>query len=498
MNRKDYNEWIEFCELVAEATPIDLNETEEDKGRRIQHLLGDYSAFCSYYFPHYVKSESAWFHKRMANKLKKAQYVSAVWEAFRGAAKSTHADVFFPLYWKASGELNYMLLVGETEEKAKLLLSDVQAELQYNQRYINDFGEQMQSGEWSEGRFQAKDGTYFSCIGLGQSPRGIRKRQHRPDYIVVDDCDSKKRSANPRRVREAVEWILEDLMGCFSDLRQRFLLVNNRIHKQSILAGILEALPNAYHLQVNALDKEGKVNWPQKYTKEYWDRLQEEIPHRSFQREYMNNPIEDGTVFQADWIRWKKPLQLRQYDTLCLYGDLSYTENGDYKAIHLVGKKGREFHILEAFVRKTTITNAVQWCYDLYEDRLQHGKVPCAMMMEGNFIQDKFINEFDEEGDRRGYYLPVVADRKPKANKYERIEGISPFWEKGMVYYNEKHKENQDFTVSIDQTLAFEKGSGAHDDAPDSLHGAISELMRRNHVERQKPRTGKRRKIETY
>ena len=46
-----------------------------------------------------------------------------------------------------------MVIVGKSEDNAKTLLGDIQAELQYNQRYIADFGEQYNAGSWEEGKF---------------------------------------------------------------------------------------------------------------------------------------------------------------------------------------------------------------------------------------------------------------------------------------------------------------------------------------------------------
>lgn len=94
-----------------------------------------------------------------------------------------------------------MVLVGKSEDNANTLLADVQAELQYNQRYINDFGEQYNSGSWEEGEFVTKDGTAFFARGRGQSPRGLRYRSHRPDYIVIDDLDDDELCENPAACR---------------------------------------------------------------------------------------------------------------------------------------------------------------------------------------------------------------------------------------------------------------------------------------------------------
>ena len=69
-------------------------------------------------------------------------------------------------------------------------------------------------------------------------------------------------------------------------------------------------------------------------------------------REYMHTHIVEGTIFQNKYIQWKQRNQFRSYEALVFYGDLSYKDAGDYKAMVLVGKAGREFHILRHYPTK--------------------------------------------------------------------------------------------------------------------------------------------------
>ena len=105
-------------------------------------------------------------------------------------------------------------------------------------------------------------------------------------------------------------------------------------------------------------------------------------------------------------------------------------------------------------------------------------------MIEGRLAQDEFVNDFDQEGDQRGYYVPVVADKSSKGNKYDRIESMAGFFERLNVFFNEALKNSTDITNLIDQLLAFEKGSGANDDGPDALQSAIVELNKATFVEK--------------
>jgi predicted phage terminase large subunit-like protein len=97
--------------------------------------------------------------------------------------------------------------------------------------------------------------------------------------------------------------------------------------------------------------------------------------------------------------------------------------------------------------------------------------------MEANFMQDIILDEFRREGEVRGYQLPLIPDKRKKPDKYQRIEAVSPLWERGFVFYNERKRTDPDMVAGLEQTLAFEKGMSGHDDSPDADEGAIYKLQ---------------------
>ena len=49
-------------------------------------------------------------------------------------------------------------------------------------------------------------------------------------------------------------------------------------------------------------------------------------------------------------------------------------------------------------------------------------------------MQDMILDDFTEEGNLRGYQLPITGDTRKKPDKFQRIEAISPLWERGFVF----------------------------------------------------------------
>ena len=508
--QKLLSRYDEHCRRISKATFININEVTADKIKRIRWLEDDYTRWFEYYFPNYAQCKCAWFHKQFADNMIRNTEIYELLEIYRSGAKSVHADMGVPLYLYYSGRLKFMLLIGETEKKAQKLLSACQAQLQYNKRLINDYGCRFKLGDWAAGEFLTTDGVRFMSLGFGQNPRGVREEEQRPDYIVVDDVDNKRHVNNDRLMREGVEWIFEDLMGCFTETDgsvKRFVFANNNFHKNSIT----NRLKTQFKVQINKArgDRQKckfrilsvtavkdlntfEPNWPEKTSAAYWREKYNNTPYRSFMREYMHKHIQDGSVFRMEDMQWKKMLPLKEYDALVFYGDLSYKAAACHKGMILIGKKGREFHIIHTFLRQATRTVLAQWLYDLYESTELKNCRKVRYWIEGLFAMDEFVNDFDTEGDQRGYYIPVKADKSPKGDKYDRIEASQSFFERRNVWFNIDEKESADQIELVDQYLEFEKGNESPVDGPDAAEGAFSKLNTVSYRAKTTYRYGKR------
>lgn len=502
-----YEQWKEHCKRVQSITDTALMaaETPAARDKRRRRLLDNYAAFCEYYFPHYLTLRdkvtgevirtihNAPFHNEAARKVRSTPNLKAVFQWPRGHAKSTHFDIFMPLWlmFQPKRLINFMVIVGKSEDSAIRLLGDIQAELEHNQRIIADFGRQRGSASWQDGEFKAANGVKFLACGRGQSPRGLRDRESRPDYIVIDDLDDDELCRNEKRVHDLTDWVKEALFGSLDVGRGRFIMVGNLISKNSVLFNITKA-PGVFVSVIKAVDRNGEPVWRGKWTKEEAREYRDFVGYRAWEKEMMHNPIVDGTIFRSEWIRFKKMPKLSKYEMLVCYTDPSFksTTSNDYKASRLWGKIGNELHLIDCYVRQDTVSGMVRWLYNLYES-LPEG-VAVRFFMEANFMQDIILDEFTTEGNIRGYQLPLLPDKRKKPEKIQRIEAISPLWERGFVFYNEALKDSPDMQVGIEQTLALERGSRVHDDAPDADEGAIWYLQRNTRQENFKPMFGAR------
>lgn len=493
-----YKAWKEHCRNIQEMNPIDPHELVRIQTMRKQAALSDFRSFCDSYFKHYVTAPAATFHVEAANKILKDNNIFAILEWPREHAKSVVADIFIPIWLMIHGELSGMVLVGKNKDDAEGLLSDVQAELQYNPLLIHDFGPFYQSGDWAEGKFTTAGGLQFIAIGRGQSPRGIRNREKRPNYCVVDDIDDDEIVLNTDRVEKTVDYLLGALYGALDTKHSRFVMVGNRIHKHSILAHMVgDTEPDQpkrkgiYHSKIFAIQNNIPA-WPENYT---LDQLQLKFDRMGYyisQREFFHNPVIKGKIFKAEWIHWGRIPALRDMDMIVCYFDPSYKEKttNDFKAIRVWGGKGIKRYLIKSFVRQTTIPQAVKWMYDLYEQT--RDKCSINFYMEEVFLQGMFFDDFEAEGKIRGYYLPIRGDKRSKPDKYVRILATAAYYERAVCIYNEDQRKSPDMQTGLDQVLGFQKGASIHDDAPDADEGAMFILNKFVRVQSSEPLFGKR------
>ena len=487
--QKSWQEYLESKKRILAGTAAPTAEGAEAQRKRIARLLGNFEEFCQYYFPHYMAAPFAYFHKRDIKVIVKDGKIMAALEWPRAHAKSVVTDVFLTLYLKALGELDGVILVSNNKDKAMMLLLDCQAELEANERYIHDFGKQATFGDWAEQSFATQDGTGFWAYGRGQSPRGTRKAAKRPNLIIVDDIDDKEICRNQDRVLEAVDWLKEDLMGCFSLKGGRFIIVGNRIHKHSILAHMVGDVeddhpvhPYLYHSKVFALEnpkthkedqsETGVPAWKEYYTRADVEARIEKMGYRAAQREFFHRHIQEGRIFKNEWITWHNLPPLGQYQHIVTYCDPSYKDSkkNDFKAIVALGRIGKYYDVIDCWVVQGTKQAMVTAHYDMHEALQAGGAILTYHCMEANFIQEMHIEEYVKESETRGYMLAIHADKRQKPQKQARIENLTPLFERGLVRFSAAHRKSRHMQAFISQLLGF---PAAHDDGPDAFEGAV-------------------------
>jgi hypothetical protein len=524
-DKEAQRDWDAHKKSIEQSTVINSDEDFVAKKTRIQDLLkdGNHLAFLQYYFPHYCSAGFGDFQTNFLNYIVEKDRAYCVNKWSRDHAKSVTV-ILAALYLKFKKKASNLILASHTETNATELLAPLRLELEANQRLINDFGKQQSLGNWTNERIVTNDGFSARAIGAGQSPRGTRNEEARPDIIICDDIDTEEVCRNPKRLRELWEWVAGSLFGCFSIKgRKRFIIVGNKIGKDCIIdraikecdftqqidiitkgpidkkyiAEIEKELQAAISSSLGGGARKGgggrsadadlkvhreclkyaqlgyKPTWHQRFTLFECVYMIMKMGTRMSQREYFNNPTSEGSTFKTKWMQFKQLPPMRQYKKLVAYLDPGFkkTETSDSKCLILVGMISGEIHIRKVYCGKASIEEMIEWCYSMHEYIKIHN-ASYRLKMEEVFLQSLLYKDFAAAGQKK-YPLPVSGDTRKKPDKDARIEAMSGHFERGTVYFDIEIEPDHHTQALIEQFLNFEPGVKSLKDGPDAFEGAV-------------------------
>lgn len=474
--------WESFRESIFASTDVDRSETIEQQKARIERLEANPEEWFVYYFPKYCTAKPAKFHIAATKRWLKNDrwYEVRAWS--RELSKSTRA-MFEDLYLLLTKKAKYKVLVSFSQDQAIKLFMPYMINLESNQRIINDYGRQKKLGSWNVGDITTKSGFSIVCFGAGQSPRGIRKEEARPDILDFDDLDTDEVVRNPDRVKEMWRWVEQAAIPTMSISGKRRIRFNgNIIAKYSC---ITEAIKQAKHVDViNIRDKNGKSTW-EKNSEDHIDEVLAEISWMSAQKEYFNNPVTEGDVFKE--MTFGKLPPLHTCDAVLAYSDPA-TSNKDKgnsasnKCVAIIGRKLNRYFIYKCWLDQASNARFVDWLYGAYL-YMNDKKVDVKKIyIENNTLQDPFYEQvliplIFEQGKKHGLTLPITPDTRNKPDKFFRIEGtLEPLNRLGLLTLNIDEENDPGMKRLNDQFLAVSPKSKTMD-GPDTIEGGVHILQ---------------------
>lgn len=479
--------YLKKLELIRASSKANPYETKEEQRAAIQRAKSDYGYMITRYFPHYATSETADFQLKFANKVKKDRLIKAFAQWGRGLAKSVHCDVTLPFHLWINDEAHYVVLIGQTYDKAKQLLGDLQAEFEANPQIIADFGEQKLEGSWEDGKFQTKGCREWNlrpfmgrALGMGQEVRGLRIGSQRPDLIIVDDVETRELIKNPKRQDEYVNWIETALIPTMDGPIRRLLYANNRFAVRMIQTELQKKHPGWWVHHVPAYDRVTWLpTWHQKYPPDYYKILSsdEEIGIIALQQEYLQEPVIEGKIFKPEDIIWDELPRLDRLKIVVGHWDIAYagTPTSDYNAVKVWGlSKDNTFWYVQGFVKQCKMREAVAYICEM--ERTKPKTVIIHWRFESQFWNDEVQRTIREVSKEMGVQLNILKVDTPRTKKYDRILRMQPKYQNNRIRYNEKMYADNDTQTGLAQLYGIEPGYSGHDDSPDADEQAISEL----------------------
>lgn len=458
--------WDKYKLDLQRATVVDQSESPEDKLIRIKKLEANDEKWFKYYFPNYYSSEPAAFHKASTKRVMNNPewYEVRAWSRELAKSARTMMEIIKLAMTKKKRSV---LLISASEKAAANLLKPFKINFETNNRLINDYGVQESYGFWEDAKFVTKIGCSFVAIGAGQSPRGFRNEEVRPDTVLMDDFDTDQDCRNPDIVDQKWEWFEQAVYATRSISNPMLIIFNGNIIADYCCIKFAMKMADKATV-VNIRDKDGKSTWPEKNKEHMIDRVLSKISWASSQKEYFNTPITKGKVFKK--LHYGKMRPLREYKFLVAYTDPSYKKKGDYKATVLIGKWKNQYHVLKVYCNQVTTAEMLDWNYEIM--KFVNGAVPVYFYIEWPWIDETLRQEIAAANIRHGVAIHPKADERDKPDKYHRIESnLEPINRNGELIFNEAEKETEHMANMEGQFLALSPTSRANDDGPDAVEG---------------------------
>lgn len=477
--KESYKAWQGYILALLEESSVDTNEPVHEQRARVERLESDVEAWFGYYLPSFSSCEPAPFHKEATRRLLKNSRWYEVRSWSRELAKSTRS-MMEVLYLALTGQIKNFLLVSNSKDKAVDLLTPFKLVLEKSPRIVNDYGVQVQPGHWEEDKFVINSGCAFRAIGAGQSPRGLKNKEARPDFILVDDIDTDEEVRNPDRIKTKWEWFEKALFPTLSVSGNYRILFNGNIIAKDCCITRAGAKADRWDI-VNIRDAKGRSSWPAKNSEADIDRILSMISTGAVQQEYYNNPISEGEVFTD--ITWDTCPPLQKLPFAICYGDPSPSNSrsrqSSYKAVFLVGFYEGKYYIYTGYLDQETNDRYVTWFYDLRD--YVEGRCPVYYLNENNALQDPFWEQvlqplFVKHSGQRGM-IPIAPDSRAKMDKYARIEGaLEPLNRQGRLVFNIDEKGNPNMQRLEEQFKLIAPRLPAPADGPDCIEGAVWQI----------------------
>ena len=477
--KQAYEHWISVHRALQQDSAVSITESFAQRTERIKRLENDPESWFSYYFSKYCTAEPADFHKRSTKRIlgNPEWYEVRAWS--RELAKSSRCMMEM-IFLACTKKKRNILLISNSYDNACRLLEPWKIAFEYNTRIINDYGNLVNMGHWEAGEFTTTNGVSFRAIGAGQSPRGSKNEEFRPDTVIFDDFDTDEDCRNPEIIEKKWNWAEKAVLGTRSISNPMLVLFIGNIIAEYCC--ITEAIKKADKVDIVNIRTNGVSSWASKNSEEQIDRVLSKISFATAQGEYFNNPITEGKVFKD--ITFGKVPPLSKFKKLVVYSDPSPSNNeirkNSYKSAWLVGQLGTNFYIIKGFLEQTTNYNFVQWFYDLKDYVKDSTQI--YNYIENNTLQDPFYQQvfkplFYDFQKRTGTLLSIIPDDRKKPDKYTRIEGtLEPINRMGNLIFNEKEETNPHMQRLVDQFKAVSPKNKHLIDGPDSIEGAVYKL----------------------
>ncbi|OGY24034.1 MAG: hypothetical protein A2Y57_02270 [Candidatus Woykebacteria bacterium RBG_13_40_7b] len=456
-----------------------VKSISNDRKLRVEIASRDIFWFFRIYLGHYIEYKTAEFQKEILGILQNKNNTFIAIVAFRNSAKSTFCSSLLPI-WSVVGvhQVKHILIVCQTHQKTQQVLANIKQELEANSLLLADFGSFIGNVEqWNLNTIVLpRYGARITAVSVGESIRGLRHREHRPDLIICDDIEDIQSTKIKESRDKLWRFVTGELIPA-GDTNTRFIFIGNLVHEDSIMMKIkkdAENNSNKIYREYPLVDENNHINWPDKYPT--WEKIEElkqtVMSEADYLREYCLKIIPEGdqVIFPEDIKRYdESDLNKRSdflYFVLSIDPAFSLSRTGDKNSI-IIGKVFGKGGNLETYLlphpinKKMTLPELVKEVKKLI---LSLGPTPnYKIFVEGGGTQKGVAQLLQSEGLNAQEINPQGQDKRTRLS-------IAKYWIQNKIYFPKTGLEELET-----QLISF--GTERYDDLVDALTLMVLALL---------------------
>lgn len=386
--------------------------------------------------------------------------------AMRGGAKSTLSEecIVIGALFK---EFNYALVLGNSEDRAVQRLAAIKHELEFNERILGVFGPQVGS-TWQEKAIVLRNGVAIHAYGRGQSLRGAKHLDARPDTVFVDDLEDDESVATPDQRAKTKRWFLSALVPAMNPKNRRLRVVGTPLDPEALLPTLAKdpdwtsrVYPARY---LDPQTGQPKALWPERFSLEMLAKEEQAFARlgerQKFVQEYLCQASDpDSKAFTSDMIVVDTTLK-RTWEPVYVFYDPARTVK---KTSADTGK------VVFSWVNNRLIVwdaAGGQWrpdeiIDDMFKTDAEYNPIEVGVEKDG--LEEFLMQPIRQAQVQRGQPLPVQAYSAPRG-KIDFIKGLQPFFKAREVVFAKPLSDLEE------QLLSFPTGKI---DVPNALAYAL-------------------------
>ena len=378
--------------------------------------------------------------------------------AFRGSAKSTKAEEAITLE-VAFQRCKNVLILGESEERAAERLAAIKRNIEYGDELAAVFG--LEPGDpWTTTRACTSTGVMMQAYGRGQSLRGVKHLEDRPDLIFGDDLEDPESVSTPEQRRKVFLWWSRTVRPVLAP-GGRIRIAATPLNPEALAVTLakdtkfwqVKTVPIMYKDDAG----EWRSSWPDRYPIADILRLKEEMINdpEGFAQEYLCQAIDPGSqTFTADML--KTVARTRSWHAVYAVYDPARTTNVQSAT---TGKAvcswiGRKLVVWESSAKKWMPSEIID---DIF--RTSEKWNPVCIGIEEDGLNEWLLQPLRTRQAETGQVIPLRALKAPRG-KLDFIRGLQPYFRAGEVEFAAEMPELRA------QLLGFPTG---YIDAPNAL-----------------------------